>query len=186
MMSLDRQRAFTKIKEEFQDISSNSISEIGVSVGLVNNNLFEWQSTLIGPADSGYKNGLFFLRIKFPDNYPQAPPDVRFLNPVYHANVNPRIPRFIGDDCLGHVSISILKQWRPEYTIKEVLTNIFSLFYLEYPENAYDPGRIYEMRTDYVLHEEKKKYFTRKYANPGRSLNVSENADWDFSISEVY
>ena len=185
MMSQTNQMAFMRIKQEYEDLRKEPISAFGASVGLVNNNLFEWQSTLIGPSDSSFKYGLFVLRIKFPNNYPLVPPDVRFVTPIYHANVNPRIPRFIGDDCLGHVSISILKRWKPEYTIKEVLTNIYSLFYLEYPENAYDPDLIYEMRSNPALHYEKIKYFTKKYANPLRHTTLTENADWDFSLSEL-
>ena len=183
MSSPEHLKALTQLKEEFKDISSNPIANIGVSVGLVNDNLFEWQATLIGPSDSSFKGGLFFLRIKFPDNYPQKAPEVCFKTPIYHVNVNPNYPKFEGAESLGHVCISTLNWWKPEYKMREVLTNIFALFYLGNPESPYGLDRAQEMRENPVLYEEKIKYFTKKYANPARSVKVPDNADWDFSFN---
>ena len=181
-MNPQQQNALMRIKEEFQDINSNPIANIGVTIGLVNNNLFEWQATLIGPADSSFRNGLFILRIKFPDNYPEKAPEVRFVTPIYHVNVNPHVPRHPGGESLGHVCISTLNWWKPEYKMREVLTNIFALFYLSNPDSPYGLDRAQEMRENPDLYEEKIKFFTKKYANPAKALKIEENADWDFSL----
>ena len=183
MMSPEKQKALLQLKEEYQEISSNPIANIGVSVGLVNDNLFEWQATMIGPADSSFRNGLFLLRIKFPDNYPQKAPEVRFITPIYHVNVNPHVPKNGGSESLGHVCISTLNWWRPEYKMREVLTNIFALFYLGNPDSPYGLDRAQEMRDNPALYEEKIKYFTKKYANPAKSPKITEDADWDFSFN---
>ena len=181
-MNPQQQSAIMRIKEEFQDINSNPIANIGVTIGLVNGNMFEWQATLIGPADSSFKGGLFILRIKFPDNYPEKAPEVRFVTPIYHVNVNPHVPRQPGGESLGHVCISTLNWWKPEYKMREVLTNIFALFYLSNPESPYGLDRAQEMRENPALYEEKIKFFTKKYANPAKATRIEENADWDFSL----
>ena len=47
--------ATKRIKEEFKDLNNNPEMNIGVSVGLPDeDNIFEWQCCLIGPKDTPY------------------------------------------------------------------------------------------------------------------------------------
>ena len=182
-LSIEKINAMKKIKQEFKDINSNPISNIGVSVGLPNeDNIFEWQATLMGPKDTSYANGLFYLKIKFPINYPNSAPEVCFKTPIYHVNINPRKSNITGPGAegLGHVCISTLNWWKPEYTMREVLTNIFALFYMGNPDSPYGTERADELRNNKPLYEEKIKYFTNKYALPSKA-GIEYNNDWDFS-----
>ena len=171
--------AMKKLKEEYKEISTNPIANIGVSVGLPNeDNIFEWQCTLIGPKDTSYAGGLFILKIIFPDNYPQKGPEVCFRTPIYHLNINPRKTEI---ERLGHVCINTLNWWKPNVTtMKEVLTNIFGLLYCANPESAYDMDKADEFKFNRALYDEKVKYFTKKYANPMFNTKYPET-DWNFS-----
>ena len=183
ILTPEKIKAMKRIKEEFSDINNNPISNIGVTVGLPDeDNIFEWQCSLMGPKDSSYNGGIFFLKIKFPDDYPEKAPEVCFLTPIYHVNVNPRAPKTSGAgvESLGHVCISTLNWWKSEYKMREVLTNIFALFYMANPESPYGMDRANELRFERPLHEEKIKYFTKKYAMKQGS-NVDYYDYWDFS-----
>ena len=165
-MTMQKIQAMKKIKDEFSEINNNPISNIGVTVGLPDeDNVFEWQCSLMGPKDTSYAGGIFFLKIKFPDNYPNEKPEVVFKTPIYHINVNPNKSNAEGAEPLGHVCISTLNWWKPESKIREVLSDIFALFYMANPDSPYGLDRAGEFRFDRALHEEKIRYFTKKYAN---------------------
>ena len=65
MSSLDR------VIEEFKDINRNPIPNCGITVSLQNENDYRlWKVSILGPKDTSYKGGLFFIGIKFPEEYP--------------------------------------------------------------------------------------------------------------------
>ena len=171
------------IKKEYERMNNNPNGNIGVSIGLLNeNDFFTWRATMTGPKDTSYKGGIFILIIKFPLDYPYHAPEVCFKTPIYHMNVNPIKSNMPGAEPLGHVCISTLNWWNKDYTMTEVLTNIFGLFYMANPDSPYGTDRAYEYKCNRPLHEEKIKYFTRKYANPSFCNFDKEYYDsWDFS-----
>ena len=178
--------ANARILEEFKDINRNPISNCGVTVGLLDDSdPTKWRISLLGPKDTSYKGGLFYLSVEFPPDYPQKAPEVCFLTPIYHVNVNPRAPKGPkgpGVESLGHVCISTLNWWKPEYRMREVLTNIFALFYMGNPESPYGLERAEELRNNRAIYEEKIKYFTKKYANPMFSTKkFDRDHDWNFN-----
>ena len=73
----------------------------------------------MGPEDSPYTGGVFFLNIHFPTDYPFKPPKVTFVTRIYHPNINSN----------GGICLDILKdQWSPALTINKGTKLIFSSF----------------------------------------------------------
>ena len=82
------------------------------SAGPVGDDLYHWQASIMGPPDSPYAGGVFFLSIHFPTDYPFKPPKISFTTKIYHPNINAN----------GNICLDILKdQWSPALTISKVL-----------------------------------------------------------------
>ena len=185
MLTTEKITAMKKLREIYDDLSKNPITNIGVVVGLWDeNDIFCWRLTLMGPDDSPYRGGLFYLKMKFPDDFPKNPPEVCFVTPIYHVNVNPCIPKFQNSVPLGHICISDLNWWNPNQSIRQLLTDIFALFYLGNPDSPYGLERADELRNNKNLYDKKVRFFTEKYADPGKDESNEWDRDWDFTFTE--
>jgi len=145
--------ATKRINKELQDLSKDPPSSC--SAGPVDNDLFRWSSTIMGPKDSPYADGIFFLDINFPPDYPFKPPKVRFTTKIYHCNVNSN-----GSICLDILS----SQWSPALTISKVLLSICSLLTDPNPDDPLVPDIAKLYKSDRAKHDKTAKEWTEKYA----------------------
>ena len=174
--------SLSRLKNEFTDLNRDPLSNLGITVGLPNENIYEWRLSLTGARDTIYNGGLFILKLVFPKEYPNKPPELYFLTPIYHLNVRPKKSVPPNDENLGHINLSYLNNWKPINTPKEMLTKLYTIFYFQNAESPYGLDRYDEYRYNNDLFEEKVKYFTKKYANPKEPYKIiDDNKDWDFS-----
>ena len=119
--------------------------------------VYNWQATIMGPPDSPYAGGVFFLNIRFPPDYPFKPPKVSFTanTRIYHPNINSN----------GNICLDILKdQWSPALTISKVLLSVCSLLTDPNPDDPLVPEIAQLYKTDRVRYEATAREWTRKYA----------------------
>ncbi|RZR93066.1 hypothetical protein BHM03_00021470 [Ensete ventricosum] len=101
--------ASKRIQKELMDLQRDPPTSC--SAGPVGEDLFHWQATIMGPSDSPYAGGVFFVKIHFPPDYPFKPPKVNFQTKVYHPNIN----------STGSICLDILKeQWSPALTLSKI------------------------------------------------------------------
>jgi len=128
-----------RINKEFIEFSKDP--PCNCSAGPIDDNIKEWNASIIGPVNTPYYGGIFNLNIKFPVDYPFKPPKICFLNKIYHPNINSK----------GHICLDILKdKWSPALTISKVLLSISSLLTDPNPDDplAPEPARIYKKNRD--------------------------------------
>jgi ubiquitin-conjugating enzyme E2 T len=51
-------------------------------------NLSQLEAQILGPDGTVYANGVFKLQVRVPDRYPFEPPNVKFVTPIYHPNID--------------------------------------------------------------------------------------------------
>ena len=119
------------LKKQFKDI--NKASDLGLSVGLVDdNNFYKWSVVIFGPTETIYEGGFFRAILTFPEDYPNSPPQMQFTTKMWHPNIYQD----------GKVCISILhppgtdkfneqekaeERWRPSLGAEEILLSVISM-----------------------------------------------------------
>ena len=146
----------------------------GISVGPKDDNLFVWEVLMVGPPGTLYEGGFFKAALKFPDDFPNSPPEMRFLSDMWHPNVYPD----------GKVCISILhppgvdrfnlqetadERWRPILGVEQVLVSVLSL--LNEP-NQDSPANVDAAK----MMREDNKEFRKRVRRTGESRPRSQDA----------
>ena len=158
MISNKKLEAMKYIKKEFDKLQNDPILSLGCTVGLnenYKNDIFHWKITLIGPIDTPYAGGMFFLTADFSEDYPKKKPEVRFINKIYHLNVSPSN---------GHICISTLNYWKEKTPMVDVISSIFALFYDQNPKSPYSSDMAKEYESNRREFDRKAKEWTQKYA----------------------
>jgi ubiquitin-conjugating enzyme E2 D/E len=120
--------ALKRLQRELIEIQKDT--PVNCSAGPNNNDLFNWEATIIGPTETPYEGGIFKLKILFPADYPFKPPKITFETRIYHPNINAN----------GGICLDILKdQWSPALNITKVLLSICSLLDEPNPDDPLMP-----------------------------------------------
>ena len=145
-----------RINKELSDLTKDPPA--GCSAGPSSeDDIYNWWAAIIGPDESPFAGGLFYLNITFPSDYPFKPPKVIFTTKIYHPNVNSN----------GSICLDILKeQWSPALTISKVLLSILSLLTDANPDDPLVPEIAQQYKSDIKKYNQTAAEWTRKHASP--------------------
>ncbi|KAI9827358.1 MAG: hypothetical protein M1819_007001 [Sarea resinae] len=106
-----RNPTIKRILKEASELSSSPSADYHAAP--LDDNLFEWHFTLLGPPSTPYSTGMYHGRIILPPTYPLRPPSFRFLTPSGRFEPNREI-------CLS-ISGHHEETWQPAWGIRTAL-----------------------------------------------------------------
>ena len=154
------------LRKEFEDLKQHPISIDGYTIELFDQtNIYEWKITLLGAKDTPYSDGIFLIKLEFPKEYPIRAPKINFLTPIYHMNVR---------HSDGKVGVNFIYEWKSKTSVREILTKLYSIFYLVNPDSPFerDLAELYKKDPNlYFLHVKK---YTHQYAKKdNENININ-------------
>jgi ubiquitin-conjugating enzyme E2 G2 len=138
--------AFKRLTHEYRSLLNDSPE--GIIAGPKDeDNLFLWTAMFSGPQDTPFEGGVFEAELKFPDDYPLRPPEMKFVDKIWHPNgMSIKPGRESNANGLsvypdGKVCISILhppgddpnqyelasERWSPIQNVEKILISVMSL-----------------------------------------------------------
>ncbi|KAG8077243.1 hypothetical protein GUJ93_ZPchr0007g5063 [Zizania palustris] len=140
--------------------------------------LLSFEARIEGPDETVYSKGVFVLKIQIPERYPFQPPNVTFVTPVYHPNIDNG-----GRICLDILNLPPKGAWQPSLNIATVLRSIGLLLSDPNP----DDGLMAEISREYKYNRQvfdiNARCWTEKYANPA-AIIASGSSSIDVSVLE--
>ena len=119
------------LKKQLRDLMKNN--DLGISVGLIDDNdFYKWSVVFTGPEDTIFEGGYFKAILTFPQDFPQNPPEMKFITEMWHPNIYKD----------GKVCISILhspgvdqfneqekadERWRPSLGVEQIIVSVISM-----------------------------------------------------------
>jgi len=144
-----------RLQQELSEISTDP--PVGCSGGLVDDDLFHWTASIVGPEGCPYDGGVFLLDVKFPSDYPFKPPKMKFLTKIFHPNIAQHG---------GSICLDILKeQWSPALTLPRVLLSLMSLLNDPNPDDPLESEVANMYTRDRLKFDNVARSWTQKYAS---------------------
>ncbi|XP_042513970.1 ubiquitin-conjugating enzyme E2 D1-like [Macadamia integrifolia] len=106
-----------RLKHELEIIKEDPFTHC--SCGPEGDDILKWQAAIMGPPDTPIEDGIYFLSIDIPENYPFSPPKIKFQTKIFHPSID--------ED--GNIYVDILEEdgWTPAMSIMSSLISIWSI-----------------------------------------------------------
>ncbi|KAK8054650.1 Ubiquitin-conjugating enzyme E2 7 [Apiospora phragmitis] len=140
--------AHRRLLQEYRALTNNPPD--GITAGpMSEDDLLQWEALIQGPEGTPFEGGIFPAELKFPKDYPLAPPTMKFLGEIFHPNgmccphlpmgryrrkliniasVRPRLhlhPASPGDDPNHYEHAS--ERWSPIQSVEKILISVMSM-----------------------------------------------------------
>lgn len=117
--------------------------------------IFQWDCQIQGPANSPYAGGLFLLRLIFPTQYPFKAPKLKFVTKVYHPSVQTET---------GEICQDVVGTWGPTLNAKHCLSVVYSMLQAPESDHPLEEEIATQLREKPKEFEKMAKKFTKDYA----------------------
>jgi len=116
--------ALRRIQKELSDFENNP-STVPISFGPIGDDLFHWTATILGPKDTPYDQGVFFLDVKLSTDYPFKYPKISFTTKIFIPGI---VNGKVCPDCCGGSLFAGVNEisWSPALSIRILIEGIYT------------------------------------------------------------
>uniref|UniRef100_A0A146LUN9 E2 ubiquitin-conjugating enzyme n=1 Tax=Lygus hesperus TaxID=30085 RepID=A0A146LUN9_LYGHE len=152
-----------RIRKEYKEIQNlPPNSQIGAIY--IDGDLTHWRGFVIGPEQTPYEGGKFYIDIHIPPDYPFSPPNMKFETRVWHPNVSSQT---------GFICLDILKsEWSPAITLRTALLSVQALLSAPNPDDPQDGVVAAQYLGDPAGFSKTAREWTCKYAVDGGKITI--------------
>ena len=147
------QSRYNRIMKEFNQLKNSKCIPI-IKCEFINGDINNWKVAFEGSACSPYEDGIFQVKIKLPNDFPNERPCLYFITKMFHPNIQ---------QSDGKVSLNLLYNWVSTRTIEDVLYGFIEV--MDNPKNCgynEEPGKLLLEDRDKFF--EKVQEYTYQYA----------------------
>ena len=145
------------IRRIYKEITGlvRTLPDTGWQVFVNEDNVFEWKIALKGPPETCYQEGIFWIKLSFPADYPFKAPTFIFLTNILHPNIT--------ED--GYTSFGYYNNWSPSITIGMLIKHIITWLVNPNPDEPANWEVAWLMKSNRPKYEAKVKKNIKKYAS---------------------
>lgn len=115
-----------------------------------------WHILINSPEETPYSQGVFHLYIEFTKDYPDLPPHIRFVTPIYHCNIN----------SAGRICHSIIdRSYTKGVRVKDIFDQLFGLLMCPDDSDPLDSVKAIEHHDNPDLYFQNAQDYTEEMAN---------------------
>ncbi|RAR04130.1 ubiquitin-conjugating enzyme [Stemphylium lycopersici] len=122
--------AAKRLFKEYRALSNDPPE--GITAGPVSeDDMFVWEALIQGPEGTPFEGGVFPAELRFPKDYPLAPPKMKFITEMWHPNVYANgevcisILHAPGEDPMQYEQAS--ERWSPIQSVEKILISVMSM-----------------------------------------------------------
>ncbi len=152
-----------RLKKEYEEFKKNK--PLGGIGGPLSNDLSIWEITIPGPLDSPFEGGKFKIEIKLSNDYPNEPPECRFLTKVFHPNINFKDGKICANflkKASGKTDMN--ESWTNKKSICDVIVLLYGLLKKPNQDSPLNRNAHDLFVKDTIRYEKLAKSFTNKFA----------------------
>ena len=117
-MSLNMAAA-KRLRKELQNLERSKEQDHDIYLIPDGENILRWTALLRGPVETPYEGGVYQLSVVCGNDYPLAPPSIKFVTKIFHPNIHFQT---------GEVCLDILKkEWSPAWGVQAACRAVLAL-----------------------------------------------------------
>ncbi|XP_046896220.1 ubiquitin-conjugating enzyme E2 T isoform X2 [Hypomesus transpacificus] len=159
----------SRLKRELQLLTTEPPP--GITCWQAEGQMDDLRAQIIGGSGTPFEGGVFLLEIKVPERYPFEPPQIRYLTPIYHPNIDNA-----GRICHDALKLPPKGAWKPSLNIPTVLTSLQLLMAEPNPDDPLMADISSEFKYNKQLYLDKARKWTQKHAMQ-KNMGVVESKE---------